>query len=206
MVSVGTPSVSFTVDFDTGSSAFWVPDVTCLTCDDHTLYDPDTSSTSVFLQRYFNVEYGDGDRVAGQVYTETVTISSLTITKLTMGTAMDAEKSFENVEDGILGLAFSSVTPQFNAPSVFQTLINQRLVDSSVFAMKLQDPGLDSELTLGGLNPDLYTDPITYTTLTEGAVHWQINFNSLRIGGRVVIGTSPCIIDSVCSNHSLLTI
>jgi cathepsin D len=203
MVSIGTPPVPFKVDFDTGSSSFWVPDITCKTCGDHTRYNPAASFTSRNLRRGFDIGYGDGNEVTGKLYTETVTIADLTVTRLTMGSARKAEKSFENVEDGIVGLAFRSVT-MFDAPSVFQTLIDQRLVDYPVFAMKLQDPGMYSELTIGDLNPDLYTGPVTWARLTEEAKLWEIKFDSLRIGGRRVIGRTLCIIDSVCSNYSLL--
>jgi cathepsin D len=203
MVSVGTPAVPFKINFDTGSSAFWVPDITCVTCGYRTFYDKDDSSTSRFLGRPFGVEYGDGCRVTGELYTETVTIAGRTITQQTMGAAMQAS-NLEGVDDGILGLPFRRVS-EFHSTPVFQTLINQNKLDSPVFAIMLQDPGMYSELTLGGLNPDLYTGPVTYARLTEEAQLWEINFDSLNIGGQQVFGRTLCIIDSVRSNYSLLT-
>jgi cathepsin D len=203
-ISVGTPEIQFEMNFDTGSSGFWVPDITCETCGDHARYDPGASSTSIWLRRGFTLPYDDGYEVSGQLFTETVTIAGLTITHQTMGTAIDAEWSFEQVEDGILGLAFRSVTV-FNAASVFQTLINQNQLDFPVFAMKLQDLGMNSELTIGELNPDLYKGPVTYAGVTQGAPLWEIPFDSLNIDGQQVFGSTLCVVDSVCSNYSLLT-
>jgi cathepsin D len=203
-VSVGTPPVPFKIKFDTGNRAFWVPDITCETCGYRTRYNWDASSTGELLGIDFNLGYHDGCKVDGILYTETVTIADLTITELTFGSVMHAAFRVQGLEDGILGLGFHSVS-DFKAPLVFQTLIDKNLVDSPVFAMKLQDPGMDSELTLGGLNPDLYTGPITYTDVVEPALLWEIFFGSLNIGGQEVVSISSCIIDSVCSNHSLLT-
>ncbi|THH13660.1 hypothetical protein EUX98_g9696 [Antrodiella citrinella] len=61
-ISVGTPAVSCTVDFDTGSS-------------------------DIFLPRAFTLRYGDGSQVSGEQYTDTVPIiAALTATKQTLYT------------------------------------------------------------------------------------------------------------------------
>jgi cathepsin D len=204
MVSVGTPPVPFKVKIDTGSGGFWVSDITCQTCGNHARYEPRDSSTSVNLRRDFDLEYCDGYKVAGELYTDTVKISQFTIPELTIGTAMDAEESFERVEDGILGLAFHNAAV-FNDLSLFQTLIDDKKLHYPIFALKLQNPGKESQLTLGGLNPRLYTGPITYALLNHGAELWEIHFESLSIGGLGVVGRASCIIDSVCSNCCPLT-
>jgi cathepsin D len=204
MVSVGTPPVEFKINFDTGSNAFWVPDTTCKTCGYRTRYNWDDSSTGELLGLTFYLTYEDGCWVDGVIYIETVTIAGLTITEQTFGSVLHAAFHAEEPEDGILGLGFHGVS-DFRAPSVFQTLIDQNRVDSRVFAMKLQDPGMYSELTLGGLNPNLYIGPVIYTEVVGPAVLWEINFGSVNIGGQEVVGISPCIIDSVRNNYPLLT-
>jgi len=59
--------------------------------------------------------------------------------------------------------------------------------------------------TFGGLVSVIYSGPITWVQLLNQQF-WQISFDSLQIGGQVVIGHTPCIIDSVCSNYPLLTL
>jgi hypothetical protein len=62
-----------------------------------------------------------------------------------------------------------------------------------------------SELTLGGLNSDLYIGNVVYIPVIEQG-YWQISFDSLNVDGQVVVGHTPCIIDSVGSSYSLLTL
>lgn len=83
---------------------------------------------------------------------------------------------------------------EYGTPPVFQTLIYQGQVDSQVFAMKLATTG--SELTLGGLNSNIYTGDITYVPVTQEGF-WQTKFDGLNVSGQSVIGETACIIDSV---------
>jgi cathepsin D len=66
----------------------------------------------------------------------------------------------------MLGLAFQSLSA-FNAPPVFQTLIDQNQVTSPILALKLHGGEVGSELTLGDLNPNIYTGAVTYVDVTE---------------------------------------
>jgi cathepsin D len=99
-------------------------------------------------------------------------------------------------------MAFRSLS-EYNANPVFQNLVDQGQTSSPIFAMKLT--AADSQLTLGGLVSALYTGSITWVQVINQE-YWEINFDSLRIGGGVLVDQSPCIIDSVCSNYSLLTL
>jgi len=98
-ISVGTPPVSFTgmaslhddpkpltdprhdtVDFDTGSSDFFLPSPSCdLSCSGHKLYDPHTSSTAQALSKTFSLAFGDGSAVEGNQFTDVVSIAGLTV-------------------------------------------------------------------------------------------------------------------------------
>ena len=62
-------------------------------------------------------------------------------------------------------MAFQSLS-EYNAPPLFQTLMDQGQVENAVFAFKLATTG--SELNLGGINPSAYTGNITYTPVTTG--------------------------------------
>ncbi len=79
-VSVGTPAQSFTVDFDTGSSDFFLPGPSCTTnCDGHKSYKPALSSTAVDNHKSLNLAYGDGSNVQGEQYNDTVILAGLTV-------------------------------------------------------------------------------------------------------------------------------
>ena len=72
--------MSYTVDFDTGSSDLFVPSSSCeSTCEGHKVYDPSASSTSRGLGYSFSLAYGDGSTVYGEQYTDDVTIAGLVV-------------------------------------------------------------------------------------------------------------------------------
>jgi cathepsin D len=195
-ISVGTPPVEYTVDFDTGSSDLFLPAKTCdSTCSGHTLYDPSASSTSSDIGATFSLQYGDGSTVSGDQFVDTVTIAGLTATNQTLGAATQYSQGFESSNfpaDGLMGMGFQSIS-EYNAPPVFQSLVAAGQTSDPVFAMKLAASG--SELTIGGLNEQLFTGEITYVPVTQEG-YWQTNFDALNVGGQGVVSTTSCIVDS----------
>lgn len=99
-ISVGSPAVEYKgepyvhitaqylihnhlVDFDTGSADLFLPGSSCdSTCDGHTLYNPNASSSAVGLQQNFSLSYGDGSTVSGELYTDTVSIAGFVVRDL----------------------------------------------------------------------------------------------------------------------------
>ena len=68
------------VDFDTGSADLFLPASTCgQTCDGHTLYNPNASSTAVDRNATFILSYGDGTSVQGEQYADTVIVGGYTV-------------------------------------------------------------------------------------------------------------------------------
>jgi hypothetical protein len=204
-ISVGTPPVQYTVDFDTGSSDFFLPAKNCDTsCEGHTRYDPSASSTSLDRGSPFNLAYNDGTSVSGEQYSDTVTISGLTAIGQAVGAATNYSQDFDISNfppDGLLGMAFPNIG-QYDAPPLIQSLIAQNQMDSPVFAMKLVVN--DSELSVGGLESNLYTGDVTYIPIdTPG--YWQVTFDALKVGETEVTGSNSCLIDSVCSHYYFLT-
>jgi cathepsin D len=204
-ISVGTPPVQYTVDFDTGSSDLFLPAKNCnSTCNGHTRYDPSASSTSADIGKPFSLSYGDGSTVSGEQFTDTVTISGLVATNQTLGAATVYSSGFQapnSPSDGLMGMGFQNISV-YNAPPVFQNLIAQGQTGSPIFAMKLATNG--SELSLGGLNSNLYTGDVTYVPVTKQG-YWQTTFDALNVGGQQVVGSTSCIVDSVRSHYCILT-
>lgn len=91
------------------------------------------------------------------------------------------------------GMAFQSIS-QYNAPPVFQTLVSNRQATAGVFAMKLTQSG--AEMTLGSVDNTLFTGQIANVPVTQEGF-WQIEFEALAANGKNVVGTTPCIVDSV---------
>jgi cathepsin D len=197
-ISVGTPAVEYTVDFDTGSSDLFLPSTNCdNNCAGHRTYDPSASSTSQDTGNTFSLAFGDGSTVSGEVFTDTVTVSGLTAVDQSIGAATEYSSGFASSNfpaDGLMGMAFPSISA-YPASPFFSTLISQNQVSDPVFAMKLTTTE-SAELTLGGIADDLYTGEITYVPVTQEGF-WQVEFDALNAGSTMTVGRTPCIIDSV---------
>ncbi|KAJ7458256.1 aspartic peptidase domain-containing protein [Mycena latifolia] len=140
---------------NTGGSDTFLPAAGCdSTCDGHTLYNPDASSTAVDTHQHFLLEFGAGE-TTGTIFTDTVTVAGLTADSQSVGASDHYSVEFEEDKfppDGLVGLAFPALSV-FGDKPLFTTLVDQGAVPP-VFGVKLADSG--SELFLGGVNPALF--------------------------------------------------
>jgi cathepsin D len=93
---------------------------------------------------------------------------------------------------GLMGMGFQSIS-EYNASPVFQSLVSQGQTTDSVFAFKLADQG--AELSIGGLNQDLYTGNVSYIPVTEEG-YWQVEMDSVNVESKAVVTGVGAIIDS----------
>ena len=105
LTSVGEPSQSFEILFDTGSSDFWVPSTNCtdLFCSTRPKYDPTKSTASKLKPGRFFIEYGDNPNVTvqGPIYTDTVSIAGIQVTEQYLSAASVVSPLFaHDPEDG----------------------------------------------------------------------------------------------------------
>ena len=216
-VSVGTPLSAFTgentnyyqeirslpfilVDFDTGSSDFFLPGQDCTAnCEGHKVFNTAASSTAVDQHETFTTEFGDGSSVDGEIFEDTVSLGGLIATQQAVVAATQYSDGFtlENFPpDGLLGMAFESIA-QTASPPVFQTLVNQGKTSSSVFGFTLLDDG--GELFLGGTDTSAFTGNLTFTPLiiTDPPAFWEISVSSASVGStRVVTRAQDAIVDT----------
>ncbi|KAJ7592923.1 acid protease [Mycena floridula] len=195
-ISVGTPPVEYTVDFDTGSSDLFLPSVNCTKhCKGHTRYDATASSTSAPKDKTFKLAYGDGSSVSGNQFTDTVSIAGLTVENQTLGAATEYSKGFSHHNfspDGLMGMAFQSIS-EYDAPPVFQSLVESDTTTASVFGFKLAQNG--SELYIGGTNVDLHNGDFSYAPVTKEG-YWQVSMDAVSINGKGVLPKTESIIDT----------
>lgn len=195
-ISVGTPPVTYTVDFDTGSSDLFLPGANCdSTCAGHTLYNTASSSTAVDQGQTFSLAFGDGSSVTGEVFVDTVTISGLTATGQAVGAANQYSSSFEVSQfpaDGLMGMAFQSISA-FDQSPVFQTLINQGQTTSPVFGFSLTSTG--GELTIGGVDGTQFAGTLTQVPVTQQG-YWQVDLAAVNVNGQATVTGVSAIIDT----------
>jgi cathepsin D len=159
------------------------------------LYNPKASSTSSDEGQRFILQYGDGSLVVGEQYTDTVTLAGFKATKQRLGAAGTYSNGFQIPEfpaDGLMGMAYESLS-DYGANPVFQSLVSQGTVSTSVFSFYFAESG--SELYVGGTNQDHFTGSFTYMPVTTQG-YWQGSFDGISINGKSVINGESAIIDT----------
>ncbi|KAF8745305.1 Xylanase inhibitor N-terminal, partial [Rhizoctonia solani] len=207
-VTVG--SKTFNVDFDTGSSDFFLGPAA--QCAGKNIYTPSQvsliflilntdlkhaysvqSSTSAKTPNTFQISFGDGSAVRANVFTDTVSIGGLAITNSGVGAVTQLSQSFTNAggdtSDGLMGMAFpvlaeSKQTPYFSnlaKLSPTQGMMSFKFVGKNA-------PG--SELTVGGMNTAAFTGQVAFspvlTTQGQPPSFWTINMGQASVGGKPV--------------------
>ncbi|KZS98007.1 acid protease [Sistotremastrum niveocremeum HHB9708] len=195
-VSVGTPLAAFTVDFDTGSSDFFLPATSCNTnCAGHTRWNTAASSTAKSTGKSFSLAFGDGSTVSGTVFTDTVNLGGLTATTQSVGSSTKYSTGFaldEFPPDGLLGMGFEQISV-FGKNPVFQTLVSQGKTTASEFGFALTTSG--AELFLGGVDTAKISGTTTFTPVTTVGF-WQITLSGVVFNGKTVVGSGSAIVDT----------
>ncbi|EMD37833.1 hypothetical protein CERSUDRAFT_50799 [Gelatoporia subvermispora B] len=195
-ISIGTPAQSFLIDFDTGSSDLWVPNIACTssTCKSKHRYNPASSSTKANQTGTFSIQYGDGSTVSGPVYTDKVTVAGITAANQYFSPVTTVSTFFAGEPaDGILGMAYPGISNLGKSP-YFNTAFTQKTAAANVFAMKLAKSG--SELYLGGTDTALYKGTIEYQPLSTSNRFWQLGNAKALVGTNVTNSGFQTIIDS----------
>jgi cathepsin D len=187
-ITLGTPSQAFDVDFDTGSSALWVPsssctDPACLVS--KSSYDPDASSTSTSLGTPFEIEYGDGEKVSGLEYNDVFSIGDHLSTTTDFAAVNEVTKLQSCAsESGILGMA-----PTADAP--FENLFPS--LTFAMFSFYLASESL-SELVIGGVDREYY----------EGCLSWH-DLGQFTVDGSTFEGFWDVAISSIAFDNDAET-
>lgn len=208
LITVGNPTQSFTVSFDTGSADLILPGPDCTTeCKGRTKYDPEASSSSVDSGN-FDI-YGPDGSIRGEVYRDVVTLAGLSVRHYhaftayiilttgfqvknqTFGAALSYTSTFSSTifpADGVLGMAFGGVS-LFETTPLIQALFEQKEVTAPVFAFKLASDG--AELSLGGPNSRLYSGSFTYVSVETEVYILLLGMHLALIVSLVVLEHRP---------------
>ncbi|KAF9221433.1 acid protease [Gyrodon lividus] len=192
-ISVGTPPKTYIVLFDTGSSDLFLPGADCdNSCDGHEHYE---SSTSVYLDEPFVIQFWSGESAFGHQYVDNVTIVGLTAHHQTLGAASHYSRGFQFDQffpDGLMGMGFQAIS-QYNQSPVFQTLVTQGQTDEPVFAFTFADN--EAELYIGGTNPEMYIGAFSWAHVIEHGF-WEVTMDNILGNGQIVLTNIAVIIDT----------
>ncbi|KAM5162395.1 chymosin-like [Callospermophilus lateralis] len=192
-IYIGTPPQEFTVVFDTGSSDFWVPSLSCNSeaCKNHHRFDPTESSTFQNLSKPLLVLYATGI-VLGFLGYDTVTVSDLVDPHQTVGlSTQEPGDIFTYSEfDGILGLAYPALASEGSVP-VFDNMMNRHLLAQDLFSVYMSRTGQGSMLTLGAIDTSYYVGSLDWVPVTLQQ-YWQFAVDRITISGVVVACDGGC--------------
>jgi hypothetical protein len=193
----------FNVIFDTGSANVWVPGKSCgfFTCYRHPRYDEAKSSAFEKDGRKYSVQYGSGP-VEGVFAKDTVTVGSIDVKGQAFAEVSKVSFGPLNVAfaagkfDGLLGLGWKSIS-QYEIPTPFEAMIDQKLIDEPVFAFYLQgDASKEGELVFGGIDKSHYTGDLVDVPLTSES-YWEVSLDTMTFGTSSIVSTAQkAIIDS----------
>ncbi|XP_012063670.1 PREDICTED: lysosomal aspartic protease-like [Atta cephalotes] len=202
IISIGTPPQKFKVLFATSSPHFWVPSINCdfSTCYKYNKYDGTKSDTYVQDDTPVDIEYNNGD-LSGYLSGDTMNIAGLDVPHqiFVEATRIQRYSSHLMKYDGILGMCYPIRTAEGTIP-VLTNMNQQNLLSKPVFSfyLKRYSSPVDSELIIGGSDPDLYNGELTYVPVTNDG-YWHFMINRIYIRHSTMCLHCEAIIDTSTS-------
>merc|ERR1712093_656785 len=205
-VAVGSPPQYFKVVFDTGSGILWVPSHLCSgeACRGHTRLNGPADKSLKMDHGYVNIKYGTG-RIRGHRATDVVHVSDVHVHKQDFLMSTDEEGVvFRNGRfDGVMGLGRETLAGILSngeagrgTPFYINAMKNNLLAEkkfSIYVSKKMGNPGA---LILGGVNPNLMKEPVTYHK-GHSPAYWMVGLGQMKVGDTVVqTGGARGIVDS----------
>jgi hypothetical protein len=174
----------------------------------HTAFNPAKSASFKTLAgSTWSISYGDGSGASGTVGTDTVVIGGATATSQAVELATSVSASFvsDTNNDGLLGLAFSTLNTvkPTKQNTFFQTI--QASLALPVFSVDLS-ANATGTYTFGAIDNSKFTGALTSIPLSSSSGFWQVASNSFSVGGKTIInqGASPAIAGKSCSTFDRL--
>jgi len=194
-ISVGTPSQTFNVILDTGSSDLWVATNQCTSCPPGiSTFNPSSSSSVTVSAQSIQINYGSGS-VAGTLAQDSVNMGGFVVQNQVLTLVTDTSANFLQAPiSGLMGLAFSTIA-QSKATPFWQALANGNSFSTpemSFFLTRFNgdanaqtlEPG--GAFTLGGTNSSLFTGDIDFVNIPSGVTpsFWLLPLQTVQVNGK----------------------
>lgn len=197
------------MNFDTGSSIFWVYSAKChresKACRNSRRYDSSISLTYRPHGSKFRIRYEKGS-ADGFFSFDTLKMGVLRAAKQFFAEAVNSTTFDDTKWDGIFGLGFPSPGEQNLFQSPLSNFKNDGFIKQRDFSFKLNSAATSTrggELIIGGVDKSHYTGRMHFFAVTR-AHHWQLQMESVSIptagvtfcvrGCDVIIDTGSSII------------
>ncbi|GAA6061793.1 hypothetical protein JCM10212_004849 [Sporobolomyces blumeae] len=207
-ISIGTPSTTYGVILDTGSSDLIVATPDCIGCPPDTpgyTLSQSSSSTNLSSSEPFSITYGSG-AATGYLVEDVVGIADFVAERQTFAVCPEMDNVVNSSISGILGMGWQSIASSGAVPLVQQIAAAGDL-PQQVFTFAFEShtffvgetatkPG--GEMMIGGIDPTKYSGEIAWNELTDEG-YWEIPLGGTTVNG-VDIGslgqTDHAIIDT----------
>ncbi|KAJ3186842.1 hypothetical protein HK101_009553 [Irineochytrium annulatum] len=196
--------IQFTLDLDTGSSDTWFRGSSCKSsdgsCGSSGQAKVNTADKAlVSTGKSWSTSYGSGS-VSGKVYSGPVGMAGLSAT-ISLGVST-SETGFNSPGDGLMGLAYASISNIGAAGSSNTNWIDALKLSNNVFGFYLSNAadGDKGEVTIGGVDSSKYTGTPSYISLNS-KTYWQASFAGAKYtagkkSGALVGSTTNFIADT----------
>ncbi|KAG0164129.1 hypothetical protein DFQ28_010660 [Apophysomyces sp. BC1034] len=199
-VEIGTPPQTFKLDFDTGSADLWIASTLCKNCNPkQNKFDASKSSTYKKDGRHWEIGYKDNSGASGILATDIVNLGGLIIKGQTIELA---QKVVGNVQsgsiDGLLGLAFDTLTTVRGVKTPVDNLIAQKLIDKPIFGAYFgkASEGGGGEYIFGGYDPNHIDGELTTIPVDNSLGVYGVKVDTLKSGNTTVSGSFDGILDT----------
>jgi hypothetical protein len=194
-VQVGTPSQTFTVVPDTGSSNLWMYSSNCwaVPCFYHDKYDAKKSSTYKADGRPFKITYGSGS-IDGFVSQDVAKLGDATAPSFAFGevNAVSGVAFLASQMSGILGLGYDTISVDH-----LPTFVDQSDLNDKSFSFVLRANPEQSYITMPGYDETIVGDnQFTFHNVIEER-YYSLKLDSIAQGSNKVSTTGyKAVIDS----------
>ncbi|KAK5111480.1 hypothetical protein LTR62_004932 [Meristemomyces frigidus] len=201
-VSVGGQTLN--LDFDTGSADLWVFSTVTPSNEatGHAKYNPNTSGVKKSGYTW-DISYGDGSGASGTVYADKVVVGPVTATSQAVeaATSVSAQFTQDTNNDGLLGLAFSSInTVQPVQQNTFFDTVKSSLANK-LFTADLKHAAAGS-YGFGYIDSSKYAGAITYVPVSTSNGFWEFTAGGYSVGSST--STAGSIGDSIADTGTSL--
>ena len=183
-VSIGGQTMI--MDFDSGSSDFWVFSTQTPASDQtgHGVFDPTKSATFKPIEgATFDIAYGDGSGAAGSVGTDIVDIGGAIVSEQAVELATYVSGSFvtDLQSDGLVGLAFSKLNTV--RPTRQLTFFDNAVASLPipVFTADLRKSAAGS-YEFGHIDSSKFTGPLSWVPVNTTNGFWQFSSQKFAVG------------------------
>ncbi|KAK6930375.1 Saposin B type, region 2, partial [Dillenia turbinata] len=196
-IGIGSPSQSFNVVFDTGSSNLWVPSSKCyfsISCYLHSRYNSRQSSTYTKIGKSCKIRYGTGS-ISGFFSQDNLQVGDFVIkdqvfievTREGFLTSLLVAKF-----DGVLGLGFPDISVGQAMP-IWYNMEQQGLLNQQIFSFWLNrnpESKEGGQIVFGGVDWRHFKGDHTYVPVTQTG-YWEIEVGDFLIGDTSTEESTP---------------